>query len=514
MLKLYFFILVFFKFINIFAEFTPNITYVKTINEDLSLPYYLKFNKEPDKFGNYTLWVSNNPFGSKQACNGYISKFNFNSKSFNLNFLKKIHIKDILGIATYKKNCFYAGEKSYPAITENGQNIIQAINDPQYLILNSKFCNCSKKENINYYALLGPIKNIKLSPFKFKSKGVEYQLLATASSFIANYYTVAANNNQLLIFTYALNGDNKSSNLSSPIIILDNINFPLDIEFSSFSSSDGTYLLSVANANGASLSLFKVNISNPDSISIDFYESIDVIPNLGNYQQYYSAFSNKRYFALNRLDVGKNNIYVYYFDENFKYIILNNGKAYDAGSLSQVIDWSPDSKALIAPNYLDNSLTLFKANVKDFKVELTPDYILKYLLESVTLTAKVTGGIPPYTFYFSDGTVKTQESDTCSITVSPAITTIYNVTVVDSENNITGIANPVTVQIAKPVITKISSNCQKNILYIKGKILSPSGFPVINSTIHLFLGNKKIYVTSNKKGVFKLEYNLYNYNNI
>lgn len=514
MLKLYFFILSIFNNIFILAEFIPEIKYIKTIDKDLSLPYYVKFNNQPNRFGEYIFWISNNPSNSKFSSNGYISKFKYNPKNFNFAFLKNISVENILGIATYKKDCFYAGEKSYPVITENGQNLLQAFNCPDYFLSNAKFCDCSEKKDIDYFSLIGPVKNIKLSPFKFKSKGVEYQLLAVASSFISSYFSGFSNSNTVFIFKYALNGCNKDLNLKSPLVeITGNINFPIDIEFSSFSSLDGTYLLSVTNANTTSVSLFKVNISDPAAITFDFYKSINVIPNLGDYQQYYSSFSNQRYFALNRLDVGQNNVYVYYFDQEFNYKILNNGDSYKAGSLSQVISWSPDSKALLVPNYLDNSLTIFKANIKEFKVDLSPDYIVQYSLKSVTLTAKVTGGTPPYTFYFSDGQVITQESNICSIEVSSAKTKVYNVTVLDSENNITGIANPATVQIARPVITNISSNCQNNILYIKGKILDLLGFPVINSTIELFLGNKKIYVNSNKKGVFKLEYNLYNFDN-
>lgn len=515
-IKLFFLILSFNQLylIKLFSNFTPNLTYVKTINQNLSLPYYIQFSKKPNKLGQYLFWVSNNPFGSKLANKGYTTQFNYDSENFNFTFLNRTCTPNVLGLSVNSKlKCVYPGIKSYPAITKNNKFLLQAFNCPQNFISNSCIKNCIKNGDQSYQILEGNVKNLKLSPFAFKSKGVKYQLLAVTFFQLSPNVTpeISSNFSQLLIFKYALNKCSINQEFNLVTLVTSNIDNPIDIEFSSFACIDGTYLLIVTNANLTTISLFKINISNPEQITVNFYKSIDIVPFAKNYQQYYASLSTNRYLAFNVVDAGTNNLYAYYIDQNFNPIALNNGAAYNAGSLSQVITWSPDAKALLVPNYLDNTLTIFKANTCDLKVKLTPVYAVQNPEKSTVLTAKVFNGTPPYTFYFSDGQVITQEDKICSIKVSPLQTTVYNVTVIDANNCITGVANSATVQVAKAVITNIIPNCSKNTLKIVGKILDPNGFPVIYTTIELFINSEKtqkIFVTSNSNGDFKFEYKL------
>ncbi len=493
---------------EVIANFIPDLKLLKIVPQKLSLPYYITFNKKHNKFGQYTFWVSNNPFGSRRNRDGYISEFRYNPKSFDFKFINKICAKNILGITTNsRKNCVYPGIKSYPEITKNNKYVLEGFNCPQPLIVNSCISDCIKRQDQSYNALVGRIRNVALSPFTFRSHGIKYQLLAVAyhqAEGFTNPQTI--NNNNLIILQYALNNC-KIKQKSQSINV--NINVPVDLKFSPFACVDGTYLLFITNANSNDVALFKIDISNPDSISINQYQTINIKPNIGNYQQHYCSFSASRYLALNRLDLGVNNIYTYYFDLGCNMIELNNGNPYKAGSLSQVLTWSPDAKALIVPNYLDGTLTVFKTNTSNFQVKLKPSYTAQYLDQSSQLTAKVYNGTPPYTFYFSSGDIITQESNICQIIVSPDKSTVYNVTVVDGNGQITGIANTATIQIARPVISKIIPNCQRDSLTIIGKILDQKGFPVAFTTMQLFLNSdthKKIYITSNKYGIFKYEY--------
>lgn len=512
MMKRYYIIIGIINCFKIISIFEPNLTFIKSINKNLSLPYYAQFNKKPDKSGLYSLWISNNPYGSKLAKSGYITQFKYNPENNDFIFTNKICTPNILGLAACKKeDTVYPGIKSYPAASINSKYILDASVKPQFSTYNFNLLCCHKNEKINSYTLGGLPSNIAFSAFKYIFNGVKYQIL------IIPYNIIDQNNQEVIgnvaIFDYALNKSILNQPLT-PITQLANtsnspILVPSDAKLSPFADINGNYLLAVSNANSPSLSLFKVNISNVTNMSINFYQSI----NIGNYQQHFISFSNNRYLAVGVVDVGENNLYVYYFDENFNITALNNGLPYKTGNIPQALTWSPDAKTLIIPNYLDNNFTVYQANTCDIKVKLTPKVTTQYPNSSSIITATVQNGTPPYTFYFSTGQTITQESNVASIKVSPEQTTVYNVTVVDANNCITGIANPITIEVARPVITKIVPNCNKSIVKIYGKILNANGTPLICTTIELFINNQKaqkIFVTSDKAGNFKLKYKVKN----
>lgn len=498
MIKKLYIIIYLFKIFNINSDFSPELTFVKKIDDHLSLPYYTKFS---DKF----LWISNNPFGSKLSDFGYISKFKYNVKNFDFEFKKKICAKDILGLALCKNNKIYPGIKSYVVITDNNKFLIQANADHEFSVENYHFKNCCKKKFINSYGVNtlevneGPV-NLKASPYTFIVNGIEYQFIAVAY------------NSSVALFQYPLNYPNSLNypyivNKLEPFVdILADFKgfYPADVEFSPFACSNGNYLIAITNRNSYQASLYSLEIQNPNSIIVAENISIDI----SDFNQNFASFSNNRYLAIDTLSLSEN-LYVYYLDQLCNVTALNNGKPYNTGKFPQALSWSPDSKILVVPNYLDNNFSVYKANTVDIKVELKPKYQAQYPLDSSVITAKVTGGVPPYTFYFSDGTVLSQESNICSITVSPSDTTIYNVTVVDSQKNITGFADPVTVQVAKPIILSTTESCDKKVLIIKGIILNLEAFPVIYTTMQLYIDSykkQKIYVTSDNSGFFT--YNL------
>ncbi len=517
MLKKYYkliIILIFFKFYKINSIFEPNLTFIKNINQHLSLPYYAEFNKCPDKSGQYSLWISNNPYGSCFNEHGYIAHFKYNPKNAGFVFMNKICTPNVLGLAPCDRfDTVYPGIRSYPAITINNKYVLEASVKSNFYVYNSYLdnCNymCNKGSAINSYVLGGMPGNIQLSNFVYFFNGAKYQLLT-----IPFNIKDRVNQNQVLsniyIFDYALNKSILNQPLT-PILRLNiddiPINIPKDAKISPFACSDGSYLLAVSNLNSSTLSLLKLNISDPSRFTCLPFQSIDI----GDYQQYFIAFSNNRYMAVSTTDVADNNIYVYYFDQDFNIFPLNNNKPYKTGILPQALTWSPDSKLLIIPNYLDNNFTVYQANTCDFKLKLKPKVNNKYSQDSVIITAKVYNGTPPYTFYFSNGNVITQESNICKISVSPDKTTIYNATAVDVNNCITGIADPITVQVARPVVTRTIANCAKNSINICGKILDPYGLPVICTTMGLYINNntqQKEYVTSDKDGNFSAVYNI------
>lgn len=499
-------IIIIFSFFQINSNFEPNITFIKTIDKHLSLPYYARFNQKPDKSCQYSLWISNNPYCSLLSSCGYIAQFKYNPDNLDFLFIKKISTPDVLGLApclSCKEDDVYPGIQSYPAVSLNNKYILEASLKERYPLYNICSLKCQEEKIINSYILGGKPANLEFALFKYFNLGVQYQLAAVAYN-IKNTITDEITGN-VSIFNYALNKSILNQPLTPLTTITTNIDIPSDVQISSFADIDGNYLLAVSNSNSPYISLFKINILNPASITVTYFTNIQI----ENYQQYFLSFSRNRYLAVNIIDTSVNNLYLYYFDEKFNITQLNNGKPYNTGILPQALTWSPDSKILVIPNYLNNNITLYQANISDIKVKLTPKVQAQYENKSSVITAQVSGGVPPYTFYFSDGTSVTQESDIYSITVSPTITTVYNVTVVDSENNITGFANPVTVQISKPVISKIIPNCKEDLINIYGKILDPLGNVVIYSTAELYISDDvSLSVVSNKCGNFKTKYNL------
>ncbi len=485
---------------NVLCLFVPDLNYARTIYKELSLPYYVQFTPHQDQAGQYSFWVSNNPYGSPCSCSkGYIAKFKYDPDSFGFSFKEKIKAPNVLGLAPLPYYDYvYAGNKSFPAISKNGKFLVEATVDCQYILYNYClfFCDSAcyfKNKELNYYSLTYKPSNVRFSPFKFKNNGIKYQLLAVPVSF-------PSNTGQVLIFQYPISGPNIHQILSPIITLTDGISIPVDAEFSYFASSDGSYLLVVTNANSGCASVYKVNISNPSNISINYYCSI----NIGKTQQYFSALSNKRYLALDLVEMSGCNLYAYYINQYFDITPLNDGCPYKTDMFPKILSWSPDGRALVVPNYISNNLTVYRANTCNLKVELCPKNVVQYAGCDTVLTAKVYNGVPPYTFYFSNGVVIDQESDVCSITVSPLTTTIYNVTVVDANSCITGKANPVTVQVARPVIQKIVPDCSKG-TKIFGQILDPQGNMVVNSKMNIFINNKIITnVKSNMLGYFTL----------
>lgn len=507
MLKICYIIIIIFNFYNMACIFEPSLTFIRTVSTNLSLPFYAQFNPKPDKAGLYSLWISNNPYGSRLAECGYISQFKYNPDNIGFNFVNKISTANILGLTPCKKqDNVYPGIKSYVATSINDKYVLQASVLSQYPTYNLNILNCKKNDTINSYVLGGPPSNIQFSNFKYIFNGVKYQML------ILPYIIKNNTNGEILsfvsLFNYALNKGILNQPLTPNIIISDiNIYIPSDAKLSPFASTDGSYLLAVSNANSDNLSLFKVNISDFTNITATFYKSIFI----GNHQQHFVAFSNDRYLAIDTIDVNQDNLYLYYFDQDFNITPLNNNIPYNTGKLPQALAWSPDAKVLIVPNYLDNSFTVYKANTCNIRVTLTPKISVQYPDGSSTLTATVFNGTPPYTFYFSNGQIITQNSNKSSIVVSPTTTTIYNVTVTDANNCITGRASPVTVQVARPVITNIVPKCARNVITIYGKIIDPHGLPVICTTIELFINKgrpEKVFVKSDKSGNFKINYKI------
>lgn len=496
------------SFFTINCKFEPNITFLKTINKNLSLPFYARFNNKKDENGQYSLWISNNPYCSLLSSCGYIAQFKYNPENSDLIFIRKISSPNVLGLAPCycnKKDDVYPGIKSYPAVSMNNKYILQASFKDQYPLYNFCISKCEQENTINSYLLAGKPENLQFAPFKYFNLGVQYQFAIVAYN-IKDLINSEIQG-KVAIFNYALNKSILNQPLT-PILTLSvssGIYIPKDAQISPFADIHGNYLLAVSNSNSPYLSLFKFNISNPAKIDIILLDNLEI----ENYQKYFLSFSKSRYLAVTTIDT-VNNLYLYYFDQNFNIIPLNNGKPYTTGILPQALSWSPDSKVLVVPNYLSNNLALYKANITDIHVKLKPKVQSQYENKTFVITAQVTGGTAPYTFYFSDGQVITQESNVCSIKVSPVTTTLYNVTVVDSDNNITGFASPVTLQIARPVINKIIPSCDEKSVNIYGKILDLFGSPVIYTESDLYVDNnlEKIKVRSDKCGNFKIKYNL------
>jgi len=103
--------------------------------------------------------------------------------------------------------------------------------------------------------------------------------------------------------------------------------------------------------------------------------------------------------------------------------------------------------------------------------------------DSATLTAIVTSGVPPYTFTFSDGFIVNTPSTSVMHVVTPAMTTSYTVTVVDSTPcSAMSASNMIVVSVVTPPSgLTATSNCNGAIFI--------TGMAAPGNTITVFNGN-------------------------